>query len=929
MSDENDYPTPSSQDDINTRARSESDTMPTSDGSELVDHDDIVVLGKGTRIGQYTIESLLGVGGMGEVYRATQQSPHRTVALKLMKPGLVSARAMRRFELESEVLGRLSHPGIASIYEASVHEGAPFFAMEYVDGPTLTEYANSNKLGIRERLVLFAKICDAVQHAHAKGIIHRDLKPHNILVAQVGDPEAPQPKILDFGVARATDTDMQSATMRTDIGQLVGTIPYMSPEQVAADPDDIDMRSDVYALGVVLYELLAGRLPYDVERKMIHEAARIIRQDTPTRLSSINVTLRGDVETIVVKALEKERERRYQSALDLGKDIRRYLGDEPILARPASAWYQLRKFSKRNKALVSGLSVALLALVLGFIGTSFGLVEANKQRVRAVDAAAAESEQRTIADQRAREAISAKERAEIAEAEAVKRAEELVLVSGFQSEQLGSVDVRAMGEQLRDSILDAIPEEERKGVSGLFDSMNFTDVALGTLEANIFDDTIKAINGRFVDEPLIRATLLESVGKTMLTLGFNARALPPLERALELRRDEVGPGHRLTLASLNELSNYLLAQGRGAEAEPYMREALAGIQQLEGREHHNTLTAMSNLGMMLMNQGRLDEAEPLLRESVELSRRVLGEDHQSTLVGLTNMGELLRQMGRIDEAGPFTQQALDGARATLGDADPLTITLERNMGGLWYTQGRLDEAAPYFERSLEGYRKALGSKHPSTLIAMNNLALLRNAQGQGGEAKSLWRVALEGFRSTLGHGHPETLKVCYNLGNLLHRDGQNDEAEPMLREAFQGYRGGLGPDHPQTLLVMYSLTQTLNSNGQYDEANMFGEDLVERGDRVYGPEHKYAGLFRLTFAKACLGLDNFAGAEEASLSAQALLTASMGAEHSYTITALRFLISLYEAWDKSDPSGGHDIQAENYKNKLSELENEAVTEDTE
>jgi serine/threonine protein kinase/tetratricopeptide (TPR) repeat protein len=916
MDDEHNPNPSSSQDDIQTRSEETLRTQQASGLEESAAHDDIVVLSRGTRVGQYTIDSLLGVGGMGAVYRAMQQSPHRTVALKLMKPGLITPRAMRRFELESEVLGRLSHPGIASIHEAGVHEGAPFFAMEFVDGPTLTEYVESHELGTRDRLALFAKICDAVQHAHAKGIIHRDLKPHNILVGEIGEPSKPQPKILDFGVARATDTDVQTATMRTDIGQLVGTIPYMSPEQVAADPDDIDTRSDVYALGVVLYELLAGRLPYEIERKLIHEAARIIRYDAPLRLSSINYTLRGDVETIVAKALEKERDRRYQSAHDLGSDIRHYLSDEPIAARPPSAWYQLCKFSRRNKALVGGSSLALVALVLGLVGTSYGFVEANTQRRFAETAATAEAEQRSIAEQRASEAIIAKERAEAAEEYAIRRAEDLRLVSGFQSERLGAVDVRAMGEQLRDSIVSAIPEGEQEAASDLLETVNFTDVALGTLEANIFDETIGVIDEQFANKPLIRSTLLDSVGKTMLKLGFNDRALPPLERALALRRDELGVGDQLTLASLNELSNYLLAQGRGAEAEPYMREALEGIRRIEGDEHQNTITAISNLGMMLMNQGRLDEAEPLIKESAELSIEVLGEQDQSTLISLTNMGELLRRMGRLEEAMPYTQAALDGALATLGDADPLTITLERNMGGLLYTQGKIAEAAPYFERSLDGYRKALGSSHPNTLVATNNLALLRKAQGQDEEAELLWREALTGMRAVLGDAHPETLKVCYNLGALIVGQGRSEEAKPLLQAAFNGYRGGLGPDHPQTLMVMYELSRSLNGTGKHEEARAMSQELVERGDLVHGSETMYTGMFRLTLARACLGLRELSTADEIAQEARDRLTVGVGAENGYTLQSMRLLQEIYTARDAVEPEAGFGEKAEQIQSEL-------------
>lgn len=316
----------------------------------------------GQRIGSYTLIEEIGQGGMGVVYLAEQEHPRRKVALKLIQPGRTSASLLRRFEHEAEVLGRLQHPGIAQIYEAGTadtgHGPQPYFAMEFIEGRSLARYAEEQQLGTRARLELLARICDAVHHAHQKGIIHRDLKPGNILVTADG-----QPKVLDFGVARATDADLQTATLQTDIGQFIGTVPYMSPEQVSGDPAELDTRSDVYALGVIAYELLAGTPPYDLRQKMIHEAVRIIREETPAPLSSLNRVLRGDVETIVGKALEKEKERRYASANDLASDIRRYLADEPIVARPPSTVYQLRKFAKRNRVATVAAAAVFVTLI--------------------------------------------------------------------------------------------------------------------------------------------------------------------------------------------------------------------------------------------------------------------------------------------------------------------------------------------------------------------------------------------------------------------------------------------------------------------------------------------------------------------------------------------------------------------------------------
>jgi WD40 repeat protein/tRNA A-37 threonylcarbamoyl transferase component Bud32 len=363
----------------------------------------------GRKVGRYTLRRIIGIGGMGTVYEAVQESPRRTVAVKVMKQGISSRSALRRFQYESQILGRLRHIGVAQIHEAGMHDdgtgGVPYFAMEYIpNARPITEYAREKKLGTRERLDLFAQVCDAVHHGHQKGIIHRDLKPSNILVDSSG-----QPKIIDFGVARSTDSDLAVTTLQTDVGQLIGTLQYMSPEQCDADPHDLDIRSDVYALGVVLYELLCDELPYDVSKAAIYEAAKVIREATPAKPSTLNRTLRGDVETITLKAMEKERERRYQSAADLGQDIHRYLHDEPIEARPPSVVYQVRRFARRNRGLFAALTITAMALILGIVGTTTGMIWGWSEAARATaeaqradrEAVEAQKNQRVAEEQRA------------------------------------------------------------------------------------------------------------------------------------------------------------------------------------------------------------------------------------------------------------------------------------------------------------------------------------------------------------------------------------------------------------------------------------------------------------------------------------------------------------------------------------------------
>ena len=350
-----------------------------------------VTTGMPSEIGRYKILGIIASGGMGVVYEAMQEAPRRRVALKIIKAGAASDMALHRFQFEAQTLAKLSHPNIAQIFEAGTWESdnveVPFFAMEYIPGAQgIVEHAHKKDLSIRDRLELFGKICDAVHHGHQKGIIHRDLKPDNILVDNQGEP-----KIIDFGVARATDADLAVTTMQTTMGQLIGTLQYMSPEQCDADPDRIDTRSDVYALGVILFQLLSGKLPYDLRRQAIHEAVRVIKEQRPDSLGTISTTLKGDIDTIALKAMEKDRDRRYQSAAELANDIHHFLNNEPIIARPLSIGYQVRLFTKKYKRTCAAVLLLFVSIVFGIIGTTTGWVEANKQKEIAI-------EQRDIAE---------------------------------------------------------------------------------------------------------------------------------------------------------------------------------------------------------------------------------------------------------------------------------------------------------------------------------------------------------------------------------------------------------------------------------------------------------------------------------------------------------------------------------------------------
>jgi len=734
------------------------------------------------RIGHYRIIRKIGQGGMGVVFEAEQDHPRRTIALKVIRPGIASEQLLRRFKHEAQVLGCLQHPGIAQVYEAGMAEvetenglavEQPFFAMEYVRGEPLNELVGQRDLGTRRRLELFATICDAVQHAHQKGVIHRDLKPANILIDEAG-----QPKILDFGVARVTDADVQMTTLQTDVGQLIGTLPYMSPEQVAGDSRELDTRSDVYALGVVCFELLTGRLPYDLAAKTIPEAARTIAEEDPTRLSSIDRVFRGDLDTIVSKALEKDKNRRYQSASDLAADIRRYLSDQPIAARPATTLYQLRKFARRNKTLVGAVAVAF-ALLCG------GLIQVTLERNRAVRAERAAELGRTEAERQA--AIA-----------------------------------QAVNDFLNDDLL-AAANPERLG----------RDVTVRQVLAH----AAEAIEGRFKDEPLVEAAIRSTLGETYHRLGEYDSVALHLEKALELRRAELGEDHRATLTSMCDLGFAYGYLGRWDEAEPLCSAALEGRRRVLGDDHPDTLMAMNNLATLYFRQARFDQAEPLLLEALAGLRRVLGEDHPDTLDPMNNLANLYARQDRWQEAEVLMIQTLETRRRVLGAEHPRTLVSMNNLASVYSLQGRYEEAEPLYAQTLEIRRRVLGEEHPRTIGSVGNLGYVYCKQGRFDEAEPLYLRAAEGLRRLLGEDHPQTLLRMSNLAALYHDQGRDEEAEQLYAKVLEARRRVLGEDHTDTLANMQGLVRSLIALGKLEEAEPVAVECYERNHSVHGPDH--------------------------------------------------------------------------------------------
>jgi len=763
-------------------------------------------------IGPYRLLEKIGEGGMGEVWVAEQQKPiHRRVALKLIKMGMDTKQVIARFESERQALAMMDHPAIAKVFEAgATDEGRPYFVMEYVQGIPITAHCDQNRLTTQERLELFKQICEGVQHAHQKAIIHRDLKPSNILIA-IQDGKA-VPKIIDFGVAKATAQSLTERTMYTELGVLIGTPEYMSPEQAEMSGQNIDTRTDVYSLGAILYELLVGALPFDpqeLRRAGFDEIRRKIREEDPpkpsTKLSTMGDAstmqaqkrqtepsalirqVRGDLDWITMKALEKDRTRRYGSPSELAADIDRFLHHQPIIARPPSTLYKARKFVRRHRVGVGVASTIAILLVAFSVTTAIQARRIARERDRASQ-----------------------------EAEASRQ------VSDF--------------------------------LTGLFKVSDPSEARGNSITAReILDKGADKITRELQGQPLVQGKLMNTMGFVYESLGLYDPAQKLLETALDIRTKSLGPDHPDVATTLSELGTVLWRKGEFAKAKALQEQALTIREKRLGPDSEVVASSLHNLGTLNWSQGDYDEARRLLERALAIREKILGPEHADVASTLNSLGAIAYKEGDLKKAGVMWERTVAIREKVLGPDHPWVAQTLNNLAIVHTYTGDPKGAVPLLERVVQIQEKVLGPKHPDLASGLMNLGDAISRSGDPIGAKPYYARAVA-IQEAASPGNPELARFLDRLASVMLKENDLKGAQGLYERSLALRQKALGPKHPEAAESLSGLADCASQGGRLQEAEALYERalaITRKPDGSYYPSgydvlKGFAALLRAT-----------------------------------------------------------------------------------